>query len=325
MRTHRDPTFQYARVPPRALIFTLRGIATGRQATDRIGLLKEMQTYFENVTSLPQYINMLEDLQKKALRIDRNDPITEATILTMAVTDVIKSGQFPRLEEDWTRVPPPGQTWQEWKRLALAEYERVEARLAAQGGGNSFGGAANMAANPPGTDDDGASNPAPSSVGMTGAPTRAHGNGLDADALSEIESALDNFACAARTEQDAMAELIKSNAALVAANQKLTDEVIKAGGLNRNMYNQLTKLAKLTGQPAPAPLADSTAGRGRGGRAGRGSRTGQRAGGYTNKTERGPGGAGACSVCGWSDHPEARCYEKPENAGLRPSNWKSCL
>ena len=40
--THRDPTFLYSRVAPRALINTLRGIATGRQETDRIALLNEI-------------------------------------------------------------------------------------------------------------------------------------------------------------------------------------------------------------------------------------------------------------------------------------------
>ena len=42
IRTHRDPTFLYSRVAPRALITTLRGIATGRQETDRIALLNKM-------------------------------------------------------------------------------------------------------------------------------------------------------------------------------------------------------------------------------------------------------------------------------------------
>ena len=40
-----------------------------------------MQTFFHTAEGLPQYINMLEDLQKQALRIDPNDPITDTTIL----------------------------------------------------------------------------------------------------------------------------------------------------------------------------------------------------------------------------------------------------
>ena len=88
---------------------------------------------------------MLEDLQKQALRMDRNDPITDQTILGLAEADVLSSAQYPRLEEDWSRVPAVNKIWREWKRLALLEYERVEARLAAQGGANSFGGATNQA------------------------------------------------------------------------------------------------------------------------------------------------------------------------------------
>ena len=64
IRTHRDPVFQYARDPCRAILQTLRSIATGRQSTDRIALLNEMQTLCKRAEGLPQYINMLEDLQK---------------------------------------------------------------------------------------------------------------------------------------------------------------------------------------------------------------------------------------------------------------------
>ena len=64
IRTHWDPIFQYSRVPCRTLLATIQNIATGRQATDRISLLNEMQTYFAKASGLPQYINMLQDLQK---------------------------------------------------------------------------------------------------------------------------------------------------------------------------------------------------------------------------------------------------------------------
>ena len=59
-----------------------------------------MQTYFQTAEDPPQYINMLEDLQKQALRIDPNDPVTDATILSLAVTDVLKSGKYSRLKDD---------------------------------------------------------------------------------------------------------------------------------------------------------------------------------------------------------------------------------
>ena len=54
-----------------------------------------MQTCFKKASGLPQYINMLEDLQKQVLRMDRNDPITDQTILGLTEADVLSSAQFP--------------------------------------------------------------------------------------------------------------------------------------------------------------------------------------------------------------------------------------
>ena len=54
------------------------------------------------------------------------------------------------MEEDLSRVAKANKSWAAWKRMALKEFKQVEARLAAQGGANSFGGAAAncCAANP---------------------------------------------------------------------------------------------------------------------------------------------------------------------------------
>ncbi len=62
---------------------------------------------------------MLEDLQKQARHIDPNDPVTDATTLGMAVTDILKSGQYRQLEEGWSCVAPINQNWMEWKRRSL--------------------------------------------------------------------------------------------------------------------------------------------------------------------------------------------------------------
>ncbi len=110
IRTHRYPVFLYAHTPCRALLQTLLNIATGRQATDHIALLNEMQTFFKKASGLPQYIIMLEDLQKQALRMDRNDPITDQMILGLAEADVLSSAQYPCLEEDWSRLPVASKT-----------------------------------------------------------------------------------------------------------------------------------------------------------------------------------------------------------------------
>ena len=70
-------------------------------------------------------------------------------------------------------------------------------------------------------------------------PPMLGGDGLSPDAMAEIEAALENFACAARSDQDSLAELVKSNAALVRANERLVTETAKSGNLARSLHAQL--------------------------------------------------------------------------------------
>ncbi len=176
--------------------------------------------------------------------------------------------------------------------------------------GEQPGGAANQAAAMTEESAVAAAAAATMSRGNSNNSSTLSGGGLGNDAMAEIEAALDNFACAARSDTDSMAELVKSNAALVQTNEKLAAEAAKAGGVARKLHDQLVKMAK---QPAPSPLAETKPPR----------RNLDRR--YKNKTKRGPGGDGACGVCGWDDHEDARCFERPENAASRLANWKSCL
>ena len=220
-----------------------------------------MQTFFKKASGLPQYINMLEDLQKQALRMDRNDPITDQTILGLAEADILANAQYPRLEEDWSRVPAANKNWQEWTRLALLEYERVETRLAAQGGANSFGGAPQQAAAAATMPIAGRTRSAVQPVAHR---TRANdepeeppmlgGDGLSPDAMAEIEAALDNFACAARSDQDSLAELVRSNAALVRTNEKLVAKAAKAGGAGAQSARPASENGKINKPTCPDPV-----------------------------------------------------------------------
>ena len=320
-RTHWIAIFAYSRVPPRALLATIRNIATGRQATDNISLLNKMQTFFHTAEGLPQYINMLEDLQKQALRIDPNDPITDTTILKMAIADVLKSGQYPKLEDAWSLIVNPAlRTWDAWKLLAIAEYDREEIRRAAKGGANTFGGAAN------------ATNTANTAT-FEEQPPPAGGDGLlHPAALAEMEAALDNFANAARTDNDTVAELTSSIRVLTRNNENLSDALITSNNMLRNLHADYKRMAIQANLPVPPdpslpPIPrENPGGGGRGGgRGGRGGGRGGRGGRGDERRGRGPGGPGACSICGWNNHIDDTCFEVPANAARRPRNWRSAL
>ena len=252
----------------------------------------------------------------------------------------MKSGQYSRLEEDWSRIAAGDKPWERWKRLARDEYDRVEARLAAQGGPNSFGGAAAnaSAANPYG-------NPGIAAAMTGGGPAQGtaqpppptdegEGQGLTPEAVADIETIMTGYANAASADASSIEELTRSVAALTRTNESLTAELAKALGLVRSLHAHASRSAKMAGQNPPAPLEEKPnnprpAPRQPGGRApGRGRGAGRGAGagrGYVPRTTRGPGGQGACGICGWSDHQDAKCWELSENAATRPSNWKSCL
>ena len=126
--------------------------------------------------------------------------------------------------------------------------------------------------------------------------------------MAEIEAALDNFACATWADTESMAELIKSNAALVLTNERLAAEAAKAACVARGLHAQLVQMAKLTKQPAPTPLDEAKPPR----------RNLDKK--YKNKKGKGPGNDGACGVCRWDDHVDTRCFKRPENVGARPGN-----
>ena len=65
---------------------------------------------------------------------------------------------------------------------------------------------------------------------------------------------MDNLACAARADTATLAELVKSNSALTAANAQLATEVKSLGQVNRHIHRLLREANKKAGFKAPASL-----------------------------------------------------------------------
>ena len=58
-----------------------------------------MQRYRLKVEGIPEYINMLEDIQRKAGRAGRT--ISDETLLLFSITEILTSELFPRANNYW--------------------------------------------------------------------------------------------------------------------------------------------------------------------------------------------------------------------------------
>ena len=58
-----------------------------------------MQHYHQDMKGIPEYINTLEDAQKRSKRA--GNPITEDTLLLIATNTMISAERFPLADEIW--------------------------------------------------------------------------------------------------------------------------------------------------------------------------------------------------------------------------------
>ncbi len=69
--------------------------------------------------------------------------------------------------------------------------------------------------------------------------------------MIDREAFMDILACAAKVDQTTLAELVKTNAALVSTNKKLVSGLQKVNGTNRSIQKRLVNLSKVAGVPVP--------------------------------------------------------------------------
>ena len=245
VRTLRQPTFVYSRVSIRDLLNVLTKNAPGTRAPDRIDLINKMQGYFAKAPGIPEYINMLEDAQKRAKAIDAKKEVKDETLVDIAVASVVKSGHFQRADEDWDRLPADDQTWAKWKDHYLEAHELQRARADAGGGANSFGGARAGAA-PAGTFEE--EYLEEEDLDVAGAAT-----------VGDLEACMEDLALAAKTEQATLASLVRSNASLTATNSRLAEELEYGARVNRSLHSQLRRAKESAGEGPPPSLEEEEA------------------------------------------------------------------
>ena len=112
VRELHDSSSLYTEVVSKDIIAHLQAGCTGRHALDLLALHNEMQRYHLEVEGIPEYINMLEDAQRQAVREGRT--IADETLLLFVSTAMLTSERFPRSNDDWEERAEIYKTWPQW-------------------------------------------------------------------------------------------------------------------------------------------------------------------------------------------------------------------
>ncbi len=162
-----------------------------------------MHQYYSQADGIPQFVNMMEDAQKKAKRAGM--PIANVELVMMALAAVLMAQHFSRKLDDWEGLPSSSWTWSAWKTAFCLAHIKCQRQILALGGGQPLGGA--LAA-------------------IQAQPT-----------INQLKLALDNLALAATNNLAMLQQLTAANltltatvTTLTAANKKLADAAANWGG-----------------------------------------------------------------------------------------------
>ena len=84
VRELRDTETIYTKVSPKYLLSHLQARCTGRHFLDLLLFLNEIQRYHLEVERIPEYINILKDAQRQAVRSGQT--IADKTLILFATT-----------------------------------------------------------------------------------------------------------------------------------------------------------------------------------------------------------------------------------------------
>jgi hypothetical protein len=118
----KDADTFYTKVTAREIIAFLDANSGGLHAIDMISLCTNMHNYYTQPDGIPQYINVLEDAQKKATRAGM--PIANVELVMMASVAVLAAQHFPRKVNNWEGLPSASCMWTAWKMAFCLAHMR---------------------------------------------------------------------------------------------------------------------------------------------------------------------------------------------------------
>ena len=137
----------YTEVTSFTIMEHLRKISGGRYIIDAVDIMSDMKHYFDEASSIPVYINMMDTAQKNYDRAKL--PIYDNMLVAIATKAILAYDRFPHTNDAWEEKNDVYKTWSEWKETYLAAHNSREKRLRVAGdvGGHNFG-TANAATTP---------------------------------------------------------------------------------------------------------------------------------------------------------------------------------
>ena len=224
VRELRDSEYLYTKVLPKDLFAHLQAGCTVRHALDLLAMHNEMQCYHLEVEGIPEYINMLEDSQRKAGRAGQK--IANKTLLLFASTAMLTSEQFPRANDDWEECAERDKTWEQ--RKTAYKKAQAQARVKAQ------------------TNDGSAKFGAAKSAARQDKPTPPLENQLEDEdvGIKALEGYFDNLAAAAVNEKYVLQQLVLNNTTLTTNNESLVALVKKLNSDIKNLERENSRLKK---------------------------------------------------------------------------------
>jgi hypothetical protein len=187
----------YTNVTAKQLMEHLDANCGGLHPAELINLPTEMLSYCTQADGIPEYINMLEEAQRKLARA--NLPMLDDQLLAIASTSVLASGHFPRPTNEWEALARNNKTWTAWKTHYRAAHIARKRQMLAAG--------------------------ATPASGMAHAVLGGEDATIPPDTFTRLDGYLDNLAAAATTERSTLAQLIETNATLTANIATLTTSV----------------------------------------------------------------------------------------------------
>jgi hypothetical protein len=131
----KDANTFYTKVSALEIMTFLDANSGGLHAVDMISLRTNMHSYYVQADGIPQYINMLEDAQKKAKRAGM--PIANVELVMMTLAAVLAAQHFPCKVDDWEGLPSTSRTWTAWKKAFCLAHLKRQQQILASGGGTS--------------------------------------------------------------------------------------------------------------------------------------------------------------------------------------------
>ena len=135
-----ESTF-YNKVPLRDFFAFLKGGSGGLESTNIVSLLCTTLGRWADDPHVPEYVNHLEDAQKKSVRVKLL--IDNKWLAAIATGSLLAAGSFLKQHPDWDSLPQANKTWAAWKTTFRAHQFTLEREQRATGErGGVFGSAA---------------------------------------------------------------------------------------------------------------------------------------------------------------------------------------